>query len=37
MKRTVDFMNTNLDIPGKRVAVEDVYRDGFLPEEPIRP
>ncbi len=37
MKRTVDFINANVDVEGKRLAVDDILRDGFLPKEPIRP
>lgn len=37
MKRTVDFMNANVDVEGRRLTVEDIYRDEFLPRTPILP
>ena len=37
MKRTVDFINNNIDVSGKKLSVEDIYREGFLPKEGVRP
>jgi NitT/TauT family transport system substrate-binding protein len=37
MRRSVDFINNNVDIVGRKLTVEDIYRDGYLPKEPIRP
>jgi NitT/TauT family transport system substrate-binding protein len=37
LKRTVDFVNANVEVAGRRLSVEDIYRDGFLPKEAIRP
>ncbi|MBR0751287.1 ABC transporter substrate-binding protein [Bradyrhizobium jicamae] len=37
MKRTVDFMNKNVDIAGEKLTAEQIYRPGFLPEAPILP
>ncbi|MFL9824305.1 ABC transporter substrate-binding protein [Rhodoplanes sp. SY1] len=37
MKRTVDFMNKNVDIPGEKLAAEQIWRPGFLPETPVLP
>lgn len=37
MKRTVDFINNNVDIEGRKLTPEDIYRDGFLPKDAIRP
>lgn len=37
MKRTVDFMNNNVDVEGRRLTSDDIYREGFLPRDPIRP
>jgi NitT/TauT family transport system substrate-binding protein len=36
MKRTVDFVNNNLDVQGKRTA-EQIMVEGFLPSPPIKP
>jgi NitT/TauT family transport system substrate-binding protein len=37
MQRTVEFINNNVDINGRKLTVEDIYRDGYLPSPPIRP
>jgi hypothetical protein len=37
MQRTVDFINNNVDINGRKLTVADIYRDGFLPNPPIKP
>lgn len=37
MRRTVDFINNNVEVAGRKLTVEDIYRDGFLPAPPIRP
>jgi NitT/TauT family transport system substrate-binding protein len=37
MRRTVDFINNNVEVPGRKLSVDDIYRDGFLPSPPVRP
>lgn len=37
MKRTVDFINDNVDVQGRRMTVDDIYADGFLPATPVLP
>ncbi|MFL6798345.1 MAG: ABC transporter substrate-binding protein [Xanthobacteraceae bacterium] len=37
MKKTVDFINKNIEISGEKLTAEQIYRPGFLPEPPIRP
>jgi len=37
MKRTVDFMNKNVEIQGDKLAAEQIYRPGFLPAQPVLP
>jgi NitT/TauT family transport system substrate-binding protein len=37
MRRTVDFINANVDVQGTKLSAEDIMREGFLPKEPIRP
>jgi NitT/TauT family transport system substrate-binding protein len=37
MKRTVDFMNNNVEIAGDKLTAEQIYRPGFLPEKPVLP
>jgi len=37
MQRSVDFINNNVDVSGRRLTVDDIYRAGYLPAEPIRP
>jgi NitT/TauT family transport system substrate-binding protein len=36
-KRTVDFINANIDVMGKKFTADQIYRRGFLPKEPILP
>src|SRR5262245_2054979 len=37
LKRTVDFVNANIEVAGRRFSAEDIYRAGYLPQEAIRP
>jgi NitT/TauT family transport system substrate-binding protein len=37
MKRTVDFMNKNVEIAGDKFTAEQIYRPGFLPDKPVLP
>jgi NitT/TauT family transport system substrate-binding protein len=37
LKRTVDFVNQNFDVAGRRLSAEDIYRPGFLPRDPVLP
>lgn len=37
LRRTVDFVNDNFDVTGKRFSAEDIYRPGYLPKDAIRP
>src|SRR5256885_5356629 len=37
MRRTVDFINNNVDVQGRKLTLEDIYREGYLPSTPIRP
>jgi NitT/TauT family transport system substrate-binding protein len=37
MKNTVDFINKNVEVPGEKLTVEQIYVPGFLPEKPILP
>jgi len=37
MKRTVDFMNSNIEIKGDKLTAEQIYRPGFLPDKPVLP
>ena len=37
MKRTVDFMNKNVEIAGDKLTAEQIYRPGFPPEKPVLP
>ena len=37
MQRSVDFINNNVEVAGRRLTVEDIYRDGYLPADPVRP
>jgi NitT/TauT family transport system substrate-binding protein len=37
MKRTVDFMNKNVEIAGDKLTAEQIYRLGFLPDKPVLP
>jgi NitT/TauT family transport system substrate-binding protein len=37
MKKTVDFINNNVDIPGEKLTAEQIIRPGYLPAQPILP
>jgi NitT/TauT family transport system substrate-binding protein len=37
MRRSVDFINNNVEINGRKLTVEDIYRDGYLPTAPVLP
>lgn len=37
MRRTVDFINNNVDVAGTRLTAEGIFLPGFLPATPIRP
>jgi NitT/TauT family transport system substrate-binding protein len=37
MKKTVDFINKNIDVAGERLTAEQIFVPGFLPEKPILP
>jgi len=37
MQRTVDFINNNVDIAGRKLGADELYRDGYLPKDPVRP
>jgi NitT/TauT family transport system substrate-binding protein len=37
LRRTVDFINENFDVAGRRLSAEDIYRPGYLPKDPVRP
>jgi NitT/TauT family transport system substrate-binding protein len=37
LKRTVDFINANYEVQGRGFAAEDIYRDGYLPKDPVLP
>ena len=37
MKNTVDFINKNIEVPGDKLTVEQIYTPGYLPEKPITP
>jgi NitT/TauT family transport system substrate-binding protein len=37
LKRTVDFVNGNIEVAGRRFSAEDIYRGGYLTQEAIRP
>ncbi len=37
MQRSVDFINNNVEINGRKLTVDDLYRDGYLPKDPVRP
>ena len=37
MKRTVDFINANVEVQGTKRTVDDIMIEGFLPKDPIRP
>ena len=37
MKKTVDFINKNIEVPGEKLTAEKIFVPGFLPEKPILP
>jgi NitT/TauT family transport system substrate-binding protein len=37
MKKTVDFINKNIDVPGEKLTAEQIYAPGYLPEKPVLP
>lgn len=37
MVRTVDFINSNVDVPGDKLKAQDILVPGFLPSPPIKP
>ena len=37
MRRTVDFINNNVDVAGTRLTAEGIFLPGFLPATPIKP
>jgi NitT/TauT family transport system substrate-binding protein len=37
MKKTVDFINKNIDVPGEKLTAEGIFAPGFLPEKPVLP
>lgn len=37
LKRSVDFINQNIDVPGGPVNADRIFVDGFLPRTPIMP
>lgn len=37
MKKTVDFINNNVEITGEKLTAEQIMRPGYLPEKPILP
>ncbi len=37
MKRTVQFINDNVDVPGTKLVAEQIMVDGYLPSPPIKP
>lgn len=37
LKRSVDFVNANIEVAGRRFSADDIYREGYLPQEAIRP
>jgi NitT/TauT family transport system substrate-binding protein len=37
MKRTVDFINNNVDVQGAKLSADDIIREGYLPKDPVRP
>ena len=37
MARSVDFMNNNVEISGRKLTVDEIFRPGYLPSPPIRP
>jgi NitT/TauT family transport system substrate-binding protein len=37
LRRTVNFINQNIDVPGEKLTAEQIFRPGYLPDPPIRP
>jgi NitT/TauT family transport system substrate-binding protein len=37
MKKTVDFINKNIEVPGQRLTAEQIFAPGYLPVKPILP
>lgn len=37
MKKTVDFINQNIEVPGEKLTAEKIYAPGYLPEKPVLP
>src|SRR5262249_26315516 len=37
MQNTVDFINNNIEVPGDKLTVQQIYAPGYLPEKPILP
>jgi NitT/TauT family transport system substrate-binding protein len=37
MRRTVDFINNNIEVAGSKLTVADIYREGYLPTPPVKP
>jgi NitT/TauT family transport system substrate-binding protein len=37
LRRSVDFVNANIEVAGRRFSADDIYREGYLPQEAIRP
>lgn len=37
MKRTVDFINKNIEVPGEKLTAEQIFAPGYLPEKPVLP
>ena len=37
LRRTVKFINDNVEVTGKQLSADDIYASGFLPAKPILP
>jgi NitT/TauT family transport system substrate-binding protein len=37
LRNAVNFINTNIDVPGEKLNAEQIFRPGYLPDPPIRP
>jgi NitT/TauT family transport system substrate-binding protein len=37
MKKTVDFINKNIEVPGEKLTAEQIFAPGFLPDKPLLP
>ncbi len=37
LRRTVEFVNSNFDVTGRRFSPDEIWRPGYLPQDPIRP